>query len=212
MSELQTVITVLSGDFEVYGYAGLLGLLILTTILPLPLPEELMCITTGYLIERGVMAPVPGILTLLTGIVITDVYQYYFAQILGRKLMCVRPFSLMLNEERIRKAEQLFLKHGSKVLFFGRFVYGLRSNIHFAMGILRFPIRKFIGIDTAVVSVQATLLVLVGYYSHTYIELWSDHIMDVQRWLYPISMVIAIAIVSGMVWNVWKKKQREAVV
>lgn len=211
MSELQTVITVLSGDFEAYGYAGLFGLLILTTILPLPLPEELMCITTGYLIERGVMAPVPAILTMFTGIVASDVYQYYFAQILGNKLMRVRPFSWILNEERIRKAEALFLRQGSKVLFFGRWVYGLRSNIHFAMGLLRFPIRRFIVIDAAVVSIQSVSLVLIGYYSPLYMNHWASHLMTLQRWLYPLSMIALSVALSGMIFKAWKKRQREVI-
>jgi membrane protein DedA with SNARE-associated domain len=69
-----------------------------------------------------------------------------------------------MSVARIKLGQYLFLKHGGKVVFFGRFVALLRILAAFLAGVNRMPWRQFLVANAGGAIVWAAVFGLGGYY------------------------------------------------
>jgi hypothetical protein len=68
-----------------------------------------------------------------------------------------------LDQAKVKVARYLFLRHGGKVVFFGRFVSILRTYAAFLAGTTRMPWRRFLAFNAAGGIVWATLYGTAAY-------------------------------------------------
>ncbi len=67
------------------------------------------------------------------------------------------------GQRTLDRAERLLDRHGSTLVVAGRYVPGLRSATALASGITRFPLRRFVVLDTVGAVTWASLAAGIGY-------------------------------------------------
>lgn len=107
------------------------------------LSEDLSCASAGVLASRSVLPYWLATLGCFLGIWIGDLGLYALGRFGGRKLLGRVPFRWWIGEKRVVQGEQLFLRHGGKLVFGSRFLPGSRVPVYVAAGVLRFPFWKF---------------------------------------------------------------------
>ena len=143
-------------------YPGMYGLLLLSAV-GVPLPEDLTLATSGYLISKNLMSWVPTVLVGIAGVLTGDQVAYSLGKAFGPKVLAHRWLSHLLPAERFERIRNRFLRHGPKMIFFARFVAGLRGPVFLTAGVLQMPRRRFLLWDLAGAAVNVPLFVLVGY-------------------------------------------------
>jgi membrane protein DedA with SNARE-associated domain len=156
-----------AGMFEglmAYRYVGIIIYMILTGC-GLPMPEEVAIIAGGALAAGGQLDPWLTLGSLLLGAILGDCVMYAIGHHFGRRIVkSNRLCAAYLTPEREKKVEALLSRHGAKVLFFARFLVGIRGPIYITAGILKMPFRKFILADLVCATIVVSLFFGLSYY------------------------------------------------
>ena len=145
-----------------YGYWAVAGVVALESM-GIPLPGE------AVLIMASVYAGAhDGNITLViaaaaAGAIIGDNIGYVLGREFGYRLLLRFGSYLGLTESRVKLGQYLFLKHGTKVVFFGRFIAVLRVLAAFLAGVNRLAWRRFLVANAAGGILWATLIGLAAY-------------------------------------------------
>ncbi len=123
---------------------GYLGITLLITIESsfIPFPSEIVIPPAAYLAQQGEMNIFLVILAGIIGSLLGALINYFLAYTLGRKvvysLVNLKIFRfLLINKEKVVKAEEYFLKYGNFSTFMGRFIPAVRQLISIPAGFLR---------------------------------------------------------------------------
>ena len=146
-----------------YGYALIFAMVMLES-LGLPLPGETTVITasiyagaTQDLTLLGIMAAA------LAGAVIGDNVGFWIGEKVGSRLLIRFGPCLHISPGKIKLGQYLFLRHGGKVVFFGRFVAVLRPLAAFLAGANKMPWSRFFAFNVAGGTVWVTLYATAAY-------------------------------------------------
>ncbi|MGO9613109.1 MAG: DedA family protein [Dissulfurispiraceae bacterium] len=145
-----------------FPYIGQFILLILGSI-GLPIPEDSILVLCGFLISHDIVEPVPAILTVYTGLLISDFLLYAFGKKYGRAIVVHKRFRKVLSSQWLSKLEEMFAKRGVLIVLFGRHLAGLRAQIFLAAGVLRMSSVKFLITDAFSSLFTMALMVGIGY-------------------------------------------------
>jgi membrane protein DedA with SNARE-associated domain len=89
-----------------------------------------------------------GILTVVvvaaTAAIIGDNIGYVIGRLIGLRLIVRYGRYIRLDETRLKVGQYLFLRHGGKIVFFGRFVAFLRTFAAVLAGVNRMPWSRFL--------------------------------------------------------------------
>src|ERR1044072_8473044 len=89
---------------------------------------------------------------------------YGVGALLGReRTVAVAARLPLVKVADIEKTESLFLKHGTKAVFFGRMIPIFRSLISIPAGVERMPLPVFTALTTLGSAIWNTIFVLAGY-------------------------------------------------
>ena len=156
------------------------GLLLLSA-LGMPLPEDLTLAAAGYLISKEMMSPVPAAVVGILGVLTGDQFVYSLGKHFGPKIVAHRWFSHVLSPKRYQWIRGRFGRHGSKMVFFARFVSGLRGPVFIAAGVLEMPRGRFLLYDLAGALLNVPLFILAGYVAGPHLELALLHLEHAWR-------------------------------
>ncbi len=156
---MENGISHISGIVEHFPYIGLFLLLVLGGI-GLPLPEDTTLILCGFLISTEVIEPVPALLVVYSGLLITDFGLYSVGKKYGRKIVNHRRFHKIISPKRLSKLEDKFRRKGILFILVGRHLAGLRAQIFLTAGVMRMPDVKFLIADG--ISSVFTIAIMVG--------------------------------------------------
>jgi len=131
--------------------------------LGLPFPEDTTLILCGFLIFNGVVKPIPALLIIYVGVLLTDLLLYFAGKHYGRMIVTYKRFRRILSAERLSVLEEKFSRKGVLVVLFGRHIVGLRSQILLVAGVMRMSFPKFLVSDTFSASFTIALMVGAGY-------------------------------------------------
>lgn len=154
MEKVFIYLTDLSGNA---AYAIIFGILVACG-LGFPLPEDIPLVATGYLVWDGTMRWFPAISITLTGVLIGDTILFYLGHKLGH-----RRLQVFFSAKKIRRTRAYFRKYGDKIIFFARFVAGIRAVAFFLAGAMRMKYRKFIWLDALAALVSVPVWIVFGY-------------------------------------------------
>jgi membrane protein DedA with SNARE-associated domain len=104
------------------------------------------------------------------GAIIGDNLGYVVGRSGGYRLLRRYGRFIRLDEKRLKLGQYLFLQHGGKVVFFGRFVSILRAYAAFLAGTNRMPWWRFLVFNAAGGIVWATLIGTGAYVLGTQIH------------------------------------------
>jgi membrane-associated protein len=128
---------------QVAGYP-LLFLLVMGESSGVPIPGETALITAAVLASRGKLSIELVIVLAATGAIVGDNIGYLIGRKGGRWLL-ERPGRFhRQRQEVLRMGEPFFERHGSKAVYFGRFVLGLRVWASWLAGATRMHWRSFV--------------------------------------------------------------------
>ena len=156
---MENGISNISGLVEQFPYIGLFLLLILGGA-GLPFPEDATLILCGFLISTEVIKPVPALLVIYSGMLMTDFGLYFVGRKYGRKVVTHRLFRKILSPQRLSLYEDRFRKKGIFFILIGRHLVGLRAQIFITAGVMRMSARKFLAADAF--SSLFTVIIMVG--------------------------------------------------
>jgi membrane protein DedA with SNARE-associated domain len=146
----------------------------------LPLPSEIVIPPAAYKAANGDLNIFLVIIAGTFGAVIGALFNYYFAKLLGNKLLMEFAKTrlarmMMVTPRNIEKSERYFRKHGKISTLIGRLVPGIRHLISLPAGLAEMKLKDFI-LYTAIGSMSWNIiLALMGYFFYTQKELLNKY-------------------------------------
>ncbi len=188
---------------EHFPYVGIFILLILGEI-GLPFPEDATLILSGFFIAQKVTKPLPTVIVVYCGLLLTDFSLYWVGKKYGRKVIEHKRFRRILSAERLLTLEEKFKKWGIYVVFVGRHFLGIRAQIFLAAGVMRMSTLKFIMADAASAILTMTLMVGIGFVGGNSIEILQK---DVKRIEHIGILILAILFTGWMIYKYFRNRK-----
>lgn len=146
-----------------FGYLGIFLIIGMESI-GIPVPGETTLITASVI--AGTTHKLSIYLVLLAailGAIIGDNIGYWIGRKLGDNLVVRYGKKVGLTEKKIRVGQYLFIKHGGKIVFFGRFFALLRILAAFLAGINKMSWKRFLFFNAAGAVIWASLYSAAAY-------------------------------------------------
>jgi membrane protein DedA with SNARE-associated domain len=191
----------IAGLIHAYGI-GILFAVVLIECLGLPLPGEAALVTTAlYAGSTQAFSIVTVIAVAAVAAVAGNCLGYLIGRSVGIRLLTRYGRYVRLDETRLNIGAYLFLRHGGKIVFFGRFVPLLRAFAGILAGANRMPWRHFLAMN-ALGGIAWAAVFGGGAY------LFGHEVRTVAR---PVSIMLFAAgvgaIVAGLVF--FRRHERE---
>lgn len=150
---------------------------------------ELGLLTAGVMSHYGKLNPIICIIVAAAGAYSSDIT--FFA--LGRyKKTWVRK-KLHKQRRQFARAQILLNKHGGYIIFFQRYVYGLRTVIPITIGLTNYKFKKFLIVDAISATLWAMVTIIPAYFLGDKIMAIIFAIKD--HWYYIIPIVIILILI-----------------
>lgn len=188
---------------EHFPYIGIFILLILGEI-GLPFPEDATLILSGFLIAQKVTKPLPTILVVYCGLLLTDFFLYWVGKKYGRKVIEHKRFHRLLSAEKLLTLEEKFKKWGAYVVFVGRHFLGIRAQIFLAAGVMRMSTLKFIVADAASAILTMTLMIGTGFLGGNSVQILQR---DLKRIEHIGILILAILFTGWMIHKYFRNRK-----
>ena len=183
-----------------YG-ALLVGVVIMFESMGLPLPGESTLIAASiYAATTGRLSIAAVIAAGMLGAVVGDNLGYWIGRKAGFPLLVRYGPRVGIGPGRIKLAQYLFLRHGGKVVFFGRFIAVLRTLAALLAGATQMEWRRFLAWNIA-----AGIVWVGGYGMAAYLLGTQIH-----KLLGPAGLVGLAVGAAGLVFGFILLRRREA--
>jgi membrane protein DedA with SNARE-associated domain len=179
---------------EHFPYVGIFILLIIGEI-GFRFPEDATLILSGLLIAQKVTKPLPTIVVVYGGLLLTDFSLYWVGKKYGRKVVEHKRFRRILSPERLLTFEEKFKKWGVYVVFVGRHFLGIRAQIFLAAGVMKLSALKFIMADAASAILTMTLMVGIGFGGGNSIQVLQKDLKRIEH----IGILILAILFTGLI-------------
>ncbi|HXX30413.1 MAG TPA: DedA family protein [Myxococcaceae bacterium] len=156
--------TLLIGSQGWAAYGSIFGILVACG-LGMPLPEDVSLILGGFLVYRGsanlMLMVATGFLGILTG----DSIIFFAGRRMGDRARAEhgRFLRRLLTPARRARVEELFSRHGEKIVMAARFMPGVRAVTFFTAGSAGMPYARFICFDGLAALASAPAFVFLGF-------------------------------------------------
>lgn len=190
---------------------GYLGVVILMTIESsfIPFPSEIVIPPAAYLASQGQFNVYLVILSGIVGSLIGALINYFLARTLGRTIV----YSLinkkvarllLLNEEKMIKAENYFRKYGAISTFVGRLIPAIRQLISIPAGFSKMKLGKFIFYTTLGSGLWTIILAILGYVFGANQDIWMQYYDEFKHVAYGLIVLIALTITGYWIYTIKK--------
>lgn len=194
---------------EAYPYIGV-ALVFLLCGLGLPLPEELVLLSAGYICAKFPdKATLPPMIAWCAGaIMVGDLVPFLLGRVFGVRLLRLRWLRYVVTKQRLARFDKWFRRRGDLVIVISRFLAGLRVVAFFTAGAMKMRWLRFLFLDGIGIALMVPLLIWVGFRSAGFIE---DAIATVQRvergllW----GTIGGAVLVAAWLW-LWRQRRQRA--
>lgn len=189
---------------ELLGYPGLFLVMLIENIIP-PIPSEFVLPFAGFQVAEGQMS-YPLVLLFTTAGAFAGTTAFYFlGRLLGdaRVRNFIRRFGrwVLLREADYDEALSFFKKHDSKVIFWARFIPGIRSLISLPAGVAGMSFRRFSLFTVLGTVIWNAALVTAGMLLG---QRWDSVLAVVDRLESVLWVLLALFVVG---WFVWQRRR-----
>jgi membrane protein DedA with SNARE-associated domain len=179
------------------GYVGIALLMFAENLFP-PIPSELIMPLAGFTVAQGKMNFVLAVVAGLLGTMLGALPWYYAGKLLGEERLKSLADKygkwITVSSRDIDKADNWFDRHGSKAVFLGRLVPGIRTIISLPAGLSEMHLVPFLIYSTIGSALWIFGLTYAGY-------LLGDNYEVVDDYLGPVSkIVLAILVIGFAIW------------
>ncbi len=175
-----------------FPYFGLFSLLILGGM-GLPFPEDATLVLCGFLISTEVVKPVPVLLIVYAGLLISDFFIFLVGNKYGSAVINHPVFHKFISLQRLKFIEDQFDKKGIWLILAGRHLAVLRAQIFLAAGVMKMPPLKFFSADAVSAVFTMALMVGAGYVGGNSLEIIKKDITRIGH-AAVVLMTIALAV------------------
>ena len=186
-----------------YGYFAIFSLLVLG-IVGLPVPDEFLLASCGFLVFKGELQLVPTLLSALAGSTCGITLSYTIGRTVGWKFLHSRwGRFLHVKDEHIKRVHQWFDKIGHWALMVGYFIPGVRHFTAIVAGTSKLEYRDFAMFAYAGAAIWVSVFVFIGYHFGKNFRA----ILDTVRGHIEIaSVVLAIVIVAYVALRYFRRR------
>ncbi len=178
----------------------------------IPFPSELVVPPAAYkALQPGSGLNIALIVLFATfGALIGAYINYYLAKILGRPIIYKFADSrlghfLLLDVEKVEKAENYFREHGAISTFVGRLITVIRQLISIPAGLAKMKLAPFTLYTFLGAAIWNCVLALLGYFAHGQ----KDIIEKYNSELAIALLGFGVLFIGYMVWNAMKPKKKQ---
>src|SRR5208337_1199054 len=167
-----------SGIIDQFPYIGLFMLLILGGM-GLPFPEDATLILCGFLISTEAVKPVPVLLVVYVGLLISDFFIFLVGNKYGSAVINHPVFHKFISLQRLKFIEDQFAQKGVWLIIAGIHLAVLRAQIFLAAGVMKMSPLKFFIADAVSAVLTMTLMVGAGYAGGNSLEIIKKDITQI---------------------------------
>ncbi len=129
-----------------------------------PLPSEVILPLAGFTASQGRMDVVAAVVWTTAGSVVGALALYLLGALFGReRLIAVAAKLPLVKVADVERTEAWFLRHGTKAVFFGRFIPIFRSLISIPAGVERMRLPVFLALTAVGSLIWNTAFISAGY-------------------------------------------------
>jgi membrane protein DedA with SNARE-associated domain len=182
-------------------------LILLACGLGLPMPEDIILIAGGLAAYYEVTSLWATILVSYAGVLIGDGIIFYLGYTYGPRVTKIWFFRKLLAPKTLEHMKDRLAKSGYPLIFFARFMPGLRAPIFFTAGTLHLPFRVFLFFDGLAALLSVPLIVYVVYRFGDQLERVVKVIKRVEHGIVAC-IVLGIVVAAGRWYVVRRKRKR----
>lgn len=164
-----------------FGYLGITLVMFVENIFP-PIPSEIIIPFSGFLVREGALSFPLVLLATTAGALLGAIVFYYIGALFGeaRVRLLFKKYGkwALLSEKDFDHALSFFNRHSGSVVFWARFLPGLRSLISIPAGVARMKISTFLIYTTCGTLIWNVLLLTAGIYLG---ERWESVLLFIDR-------------------------------
>lgn len=172
----------------------------------LPLPEDITLVAGGVIAGLGYANVHVMVALAMFGVLLGDCAIFLLGHHYGARIMQWRFVARVLTPARYKKVQEKFDRYGNRVLFFARFLPGMRTTIYLTAGMThRVSALRFLLIDTLAALISVPFWVYLGFLgadNHQWLMTWM-HRGQASLWIL-VGVLVLILLFS---W--WRHRRRE---
>jgi len=182
------------------GYAALFAVLIACG-LGIPIPEDLSLVAGGIIAGLGHADLRLMILVGLTGVLVGDAIVFLVGHHLGLRARRLRWVARVLTPRRYARVQARFDRHGNRMLFFARFLPGLRTAVFLSAGMThRVSFWRFLAFDGLAALISVPCWVWIGWFGAER----RDWLLDAVHHGHGVVVAIAVVVIALVAWALWR--------
>lgn len=159
----------------------------------LPFPALPVLLTMGALSHTGQFSFTAVLFVSVLGAMLGDLIWYQLGRRHGRSILDLICRISLEPAHCVRRAEDLFSRHGSRTLLFAKFIPGLNTVAVPLAGMLRMNIARFLAFDAGGTSLWAGVFSATGYAFSTQLEHVAGFVSRLGVWaLLLLGVVFAV--------------------
>lgn len=187
-----------------YGYFAIFSLLVLG-IVGLPVPDEFLLASCGFLVYQGHLRLVPTLGSALAGSASGITCSYLIGRTIGWKFLHSRAGRLLhIKDEQIARVHDWFDRIGHWALMVGYFIPGVRHFTAIVAGTSKLEYRSFALFAYSGAATWVATFVFIGYH---FGRRWQQILGAVEHHLKLASFVLGVVIVAYLIVRYfWRKR------
>lgn len=194
-------------------YLLVLGFMIIESSF-IPFPSEVIVPPAAYLAcTKGDVSIVMVVILATVGAIVGALINYYLSVWIGRPIVYKFANSrfghaCLIDEAKVRHAEEYFDKHGAASTFFGRLIPAVRQLISIPAGLARMNIGKFILFTGLGALTWNIVLGALGYWLGTMVpqEQLFAKVEEYNDYLTYVGLGIGVICAGVILWNAFKPR------
>ncbi len=186
-----------------YGYFAIFGMLMFG-IIGVPVPDETMLASVGYLAHKGRLGLFPAYLVAWTGTMSGITSSYLLGRYVGCAFLKKYGWFFHVTDDRLARVERWFEHGGRWVLAVGYFVPGLRHVFAIAAGSSKLPFHIFALFAYAGGLFWTATFITLGYVVG---DAWEKALAKGDVVIYVLSG-IAVLVLAGFLFLRWYLRRR----
>lgn len=201
---MESIVVLLLDTFRSMGYVGIFVLMTIESSF-IPFPSEVVIPPAAYLAFKGEMNIYLIVVVGILGSIFGALINYFLAKFLGRKIVYKLVENkwakfLLLDKEKMVKAEEYFKKYDGVSTFFGRLVPAVRQLISIPAGFSKMALPKFILFTSFGAGLWIIVLALLGFYFGANEELLSQYYSEITLFiLFSFCLFLSFFIVKSII-------------
>ncbi|OGN03878.1 MAG: hypothetical protein A2831_03110 [Candidatus Yanofskybacteria bacterium RIFCSPHIGHO2_01_FULL_44_17] len=198
---LGTIGTQSLGLLERWGYGGAFFMSALDRITVALIPTEVLLPLYGFLIGRGSLSFLPAFIMISLGALAGEGVLYFIFAKGGRPFVEKYGKYFFVYKHDLEHLDRLFLKHGQKLVFWGRFLPVARAIVAIPAGISGINFKKFLVYSFLGMMPYNFLFIYLGQKAGESLEYF-------RAYLNIIENIALVTLALFVIWYIYRHLQR----